>query len=130
VVTHASLWDTESMGHTTDNAGWEKSMQLQNSEYNPKDAVADIVVPMLVIHGDKDYRVPIAQGHALWYDLNTFSATPRDENGRTRHRYLYFPDEGHWVAGRGNAQVWYETFIAFLDEHVRGISSERTPTLG
>ncbi|MGO3152682.1 MAG: prolyl oligopeptidase family serine peptidase [Galactobacter sp.] len=130
VVTHASLWDTESMGHTTDNAGWESSMRLQNATYNPKDSVKDIVVPMLVIHGDKDYRVPIAQGHALWYDLNTFSATPRDADGRTRHRYLYFPDEGHWILGRGNAQVWYETFIAFLDQHVRGVKTDRTPRLG
>lgn len=130
IVTHASLWDTDSMGHTTDNAGWEAPMRTQNLTYNPKDSVADIVVPMLVIHGDKDYRVPIAQGHHLWYDLNAFSSTPRDENGRTRHRYLYFPDEGHWILGRGNAQVWYETFIAFLDEHVRGKQWERPATLG
>lgn len=130
VVTHASLWDTETMGHTTDNSGWEASMRAQNPQYNPKEYVEDIVVPMLVIHGDKDYRVPIAQGHALWYDLNTFSATPKDEHGRTRHRFLYFPDEGHWIQGRGNAEVWYRTFIAFLDEHVRGRSWEAPATLG
>src|SRR5699024_9969906 len=103
IVTHASLWDTESMGHTTDNAGWERSMRGQNAQYNPKDFVSGIVAPMLVIHGDKDYRVPIAQGHALWYDLHEFSSTPRDAEGRTQHRYLYFPDEGHWIQGRGNA---------------------------
>ncbi|MGP9683500.1 S9 family peptidase [Brachybacterium sp. AOP3-A1-3] len=130
IVTHASLWDTESMGHTTDNAGWERSMRDQNQQYNPKDYVGDIVAPMLVIHGDRDYRVPIAQGHALWYDLHEFSATPRDADGRTRHRYLYFPDEGHWIQGRGNAQVWYETFLGFLDEHVRGVAWERPATLG
>ncbi|UEJ84393.1 alpha/beta fold hydrolase [Brachybacterium halotolerans subsp. kimchii] len=130
VVTHASLWDTASMGRTTDNAGWERSMREQNSRFNPKDSVAEIHAPMLVIHGDKDYRVPIAQGHALWYDLHEFSATPRDEQGRTRHRFLYFPDEGHWITGRGNAQVWYETFLGFLDEHVRGIAWDRPATLG
>ncbi|APX33187.1 dipeptidyl aminopeptidase [Brachybacterium sp. P6-10-X1] len=130
IVTHASLWDTVSMGRTTDNAAWEPPMREQNAHYNPRDFVADIVVPMLVIHGDKDYRVPIAQGHALWYDLNAFSATPRDAEGLTRHRYLYFPDEGHWIQGRGNAQVWYETFLGFLDEHVRGEAWERPATLG
>ncbi|WP_394214020.1 S9 family peptidase [Brachybacterium vulturis] len=130
IVTHASLWDTESMGHTTDNAGWERSMRGQNARYNPKDFVAEIVAPMLVIHGDKDYRVPIAQGHALWYDLHEFSATPRDAEGRTQHRYLYFPDEGHWITGRGNAQVWYETFLGFLDTHVRGRAWERPAVLG
>lgn len=130
IVTHASLWDTETMGHTTDNSGWDRPMRPQNPRFNPKGSVADIVVPMLVIHGDKDYRVPIAQGHALWYDLLAFSGTPRDEQGRTRHRYLYFPDEGHWIQGRGNAEVWYATFLAFLDEHVRGIAPERPATLG
>jgi dipeptidyl aminopeptidase/acylaminoacyl peptidase len=130
IVTHASLWDTETMGRTTDNAAWERPMRRQNPRFNPRDSVREIVAPMLVIHGDKDYRVPIAQGHALWYDLHEFSATPRDEQGRTRHRYLYFPDEGHWIQGRGNAQVWYETFLGFLDEHVRGEAWERPATLG
>ena len=130
IVTHASLWDTETMGSTTDNAGWHRPMIEQNARYNPKDSVREIVAPMLVIHGDKDYRVPIAQGHALWHDLNEYSATLRDEHGRTRHRYLYFPDEGHWITGRGNAQVWYETFLGFLDEHVRGETWERPATLG
>lgn len=130
IVTHASLWDTESMGHTTDNAGWDRPMRVQNPRYNPKEAVAEIEVPLLVIHGDRDYRVPIAQGQALWYDLNAFSATPKDADGRTRHRYLYFPDEGHWITGRGNAEVWYRTFIAFLDEHVQGKETELPSTLG
>ncbi|MGO1228754.1 alpha/beta fold hydrolase [Brachybacterium sp. AOP42-C2-15] len=130
IVTHASLWDTDTMGHTTDNSGWERPMREQNALYNPKNFVGEIVAPMLVIHGDKDYRVPIAQGHALWYDLHEFSATPRDAEGRTQHRYLYFPDEGHWIQGRGNAQVWYETFLGFLDEHVRGEAWQRPATLG
>ena len=82
IVTHASLWDTETMGHTTDNSGWDRPMRTQNPQYNPKEHVRYfIVVPMLVIHGDKDYRVPIAQGHALWYDLHEFSATPRRRRG-------------------------------------------------
>jgi len=130
IVTHASLWDTESMGRTTDNAAWHRPMLAQNARYNPRDFVGEIVAPMLVIHGDKDYRVPIAQGHALWHDLHQYSATPRDAQGRSRHRYLYFPDEGHWIQGRGNAQVWYETFLGFLDEHVRGTEWERPATLG
>ncbi|NMA78565.1 MAG: S9 family peptidase, partial [Actinomycetales bacterium] len=130
IITHASLWDTATMGATTDNSGWERPMRTQNPQFNPKEHVREIVAPMLVIHGDKDYRVPIAQGHALWYDLHEFSATPRDAEGRTRHRYLYFPDEGHWILGRGNAQVWYETFLDFLDEHVRGEAWERPATLG
>ncbi|WP_114854116.1 alpha/beta fold hydrolase [Brachybacterium sp. YJGR34] len=130
IVTHASLWDTETMGHTTDNAAWERPMRPQNPRYNPREHVREITAPMLVIHGDRDYRVPIAQGHALWYDLLEFSATPRDAEGRTRHRYLYFPDEGHWIQGRGNAEIWYEAFLGFLGEHVLGEDWQRPATLG
>lgn len=130
IVTHASLWDMESMSRTTDNSGWDAPMRAQSALYSPHLSVADIRVPMLVIHGDKDYRVPIAQGQRLWYDLLTSSATPPAEDGTTRHRYLYFPDEGHWVLGRGNAELWYRAFVAFLDRHVLGVERDRPATLG
>ena len=130
IVTHASLWNTTSMGRTTDNASWDVAMRKQSSTYSPHLFADRIEVPMLVIHGDKDYRVPIGQGQELWYDLLSRSKTPLDEDGLTQHRFLYFPDEGHWVAGRGNAEVWYRTVLAFLDKHVLGIDAQRTRTLG
>ena len=130
IVTHASLWDTESMGRTTDNAEWAPAMAQQYAQYSPHHYAEAIEVPLLVIHGDKDYRVPIGQGQTLWYDLLTRSATPLDAEGRTKHRFLYFPDEGHWIARRGNAELWYETFIAFLAEHTLGEDWERPTTMG
>lgn len=130
IVTHASLWNTTSMGRTTDNASWDVAMREQSATYSPHLFADQIEVPMLVIHGDKDYRVPIGQGQELWYDLLTRSTTPLDEDGLTQHRFLYFPDEGHWVAGRGNAEVWYRTVLAFLDMHVLDIDAQRARTLG
>jgi len=131
IVTHASLWDTETMGRTTDNAEWEPAMREQSALYSPHHYVENIRVPMLVIHGDKDYRVPIGQGQQLWYDLQTRSATPPAEDGSTRHRFLYYPDEGHWILGRGNAEVWYDAVIDFLDEHTLGkAAAQRPATLG
>ncbi|MBN9328639.1 MAG: prolyl oligopeptidase family serine peptidase, partial [Cellulomonas sp.] len=47
-----------------------------------------------------------------------------DDDGRTPHRFLYFPDENHWVLSPRNATVWYGTVLAFLSEHVLG---EPTP---
>ena len=35
-------------------------------------------------------------------------------------KFLYFPDENHWVLNPGNSQVWYDAVLAFLDEHVLG----------
>ncbi|WP_209370276.1 S9 family peptidase [Brevibacterium renqingii] len=130
IVTHASLWNTTSMGRTTDNASWDAAMREQSTDYSPHLFAAEIEVPVLVIHGDKDYRVPIGQGQELWFDLLTQAKTPLDADGDTQHRFLYFPDEGHWILGRGNAEVWYRTVLAFLDTHVLGIDANRARTLG
>jgi dipeptidyl aminopeptidase/acylaminoacyl peptidase len=118
IVTHASLWDLDSFTGTTDSAYyWEKEWgdpleDPKRYELNSPHRFADAIrTPMLVIHGDKDYRVPIGEALRLWYDLRKRSVPSR---------FLYFPDENHWVLTPGNAAVWYETVIAFLAEHVLG----------
>ncbi len=118
VVTHASLWDIDSFIGTTDAAYyWEKEWgdplatpkrYEQNSPHRFADAIR---TPMLVIHGDRDYRVPIGEALHLFYDL---------QKRGVPSKFLYFPDENHWVLTPGNAAVFYETVIAFLAEHVLG----------
>jgi dipeptidyl aminopeptidase/acylaminoacyl peptidase len=118
IVTHASLWDLDSFTGTTDAAYyWEKEWgdplrEPKRYEQNSPHRYADqIRTPMLVIHGDKDYRVPIGEALRLWYDL---------QKRGIPSKFLYFPDENHWVLTPGNTTVWYETVIAFLAEHVLG----------
>lgn len=48
-----------------------------------------------------------------------------DADGTSPHRFLYFPDENHWILTPQHARVWYEVVLGFVDEHVHG----RTPTL-
>jgi len=129
IISHASLWDTTAMGQTTDNAVWDRAMAPQ-SQYSPHLHAGDIAVPMLVIHGDKDYRVPIGQAQQLWHALHTVTPPITDDDGHTAHRYLYFPDEGHWILSRGNAEAWYRVFYNFLDVHVHGASEQLPPQLG
>ena len=129
IITHASLWDTTTMGQTTDNATWDRAMAPQ-AAYSPHQFAQDIAVPMLVIHGDKDYRVPIGQAHQLWHALHTKTPPVTDASGKTAHRYLYFPDEGHWILRRGNAEVWYKVFKNFLDVHVHHSAEALPPELG
>jgi dipeptidyl aminopeptidase/acylaminoacyl peptidase len=123
IVTHASLWDLDAFTGTTDAAYyWEKEWgdplrdpkrYEQNSPHRYADAIR---TPMLVIHGDKDYRVPIGEGLRLWYDL---------QKRGVPSKFLYFPDENHWVLTPGNSQVWYSTVLAFLAEHVLGEEWQR-----
>ena len=132
IVTHASLWALDQFGPTTDAAFyWEREMTPEAREENsPHHHVEKISTPMLVIHGDKDYRVPIGEGLRLWYELLSKSQLPADADGRTPHRFLYFPDENHWILKPQHARIWYGVVEAFLASHVLGEERELPPELG
>jgi dipeptidyl aminopeptidase/acylaminoacyl peptidase len=127
IVSHAGLWALDQMFGTTDGPGfWRRTFgdfatrperYLANS---PHLHVDKIVTPMLVIHGDKDYRVPVGEALRLWWDLTSRSKPAR---------FLYFPDENHWILKPGDAQVWYQTVLAFLAENVHGEKWERPDLL-
>jgi dipeptidyl aminopeptidase/acylaminoacyl peptidase len=132
IVTHASLWALDQFSQTTDHAYyWRREMTPEmTADNSPHHFVKRIATPMLVIHGDKDYRVPISEGLRLWYELLDRSALPAGEDGSSPHRFLYFPSEDHWVAAPQHAKIWYEVVIAFLAEHVLGESTELPEMLG
>lgn len=129
IVTHASLWALDGFGPTTDAAFyWAREMSPAMQEANsPHRFVGDIVTPMLVIHGDKDYRVPIGEGLRLWSELLAKSGLPAAEDGSTAHRFLYFPQENHWILAPQHAQVWYQVVLGFLAEHVLGEDAPTAP---
>lgn len=132
VVTHASLWALDQFGPTTDASFyWAREMTPEMAlENSPHLAVGDIRTPMLVIHGDKDYRVPVGEGLRLWFELLTKSGLPASDDGETVHRFLYYPDENHWILTPQNAKVWYQVVSAFLAERVLGETPELPVTLG
>ncbi len=132
IVTHASLWALDQFGPTTDAAYyWKQEMTPDMLRDNsPHHSVGNINTPMLVIHGDKDYRVPIGEGLRLWYELLSASKLPADDDGTTVHRFLYFPDENHWILKPQHAKVWYGVVEAFLVRHVLGEEKELPAELG
>ena len=116
IVTHASLWNLDAFAGTTDVAHyWIREIRdsVRDNERilanSPHLQVANIVTPMLVIHGNKDYRVPIGESTRLYFDLVRYGVPSK---------FLYFPTESHWILSPGNAKIWYETVFAFLAEHV------------
>lgn len=123
IVTHASLWELRGFHGTTDTgAFWEYEMgdpYRDPSRYireSPSEHIAAIRTPMLVIHGEQDFRVPVSEALRLWTDLRRHGATAK---------FLYFPDENHWILKPANARLWYATVLAFLDEHLLGKAFER-----
>lgn len=122
IVTHASLWALEQFNATTDAAWyWEREMTAEMAaENSPHRHVDKINTPMLVVHGDMDYRVPIGEGLRLWWELTSRWKGDGDADTGMPHRFLYFPDENHWVLSPQHAKVWYDTVLAFLAHHVLG----------
>jgi pimeloyl-ACP methyl ester carboxylesterase len=62
--------------------------------------------PTLIIHSQKDYRLDVSQGFELYTAL---------QRQGVPSRFLYFPDEGHWVLKPQNSQLWYETISDWCD---------------
>ncbi|MGW7416431.1 S9 family peptidase [Streptomyces sp. NPDC054863] len=118
IVSHAGLWDLRAFQGDTD-APWffqrifgDPLTQPARYEANsPELGVERIRTPMLVVHGAKDYRVPVGQGMALFQDLQRFEVPAK---------FLYFPDENHWVLKPNHSELWYETLLNFFDAHVLG----------
>jgi dipeptidyl aminopeptidase/acylaminoacyl peptidase len=127
IVSHAGLWMLDQMFGTTDGQPFwrrifgdpvaEPGRYVGNSPHRHADAIA---TPVLIIHGDKDYRVPVGEALRMYWDLAS--------RGKTA-KFLYFPDENHWILKPGDVQVWYETVFAFLAEHVLGQQWQRPELL-
>lgn len=112
-VDHDGVFDNRMMGYATEElwfSEWENGgTPYDNPEgyekFNPINHVKDWRVPMLVIHGELDYRIPSSQGMAA------FTALQRKG---IPSQFLYFPDENHWVLKPQNSVQWHETVNAWL----------------
>jgi dipeptidyl aminopeptidase/acylaminoacyl peptidase len=118
LVNHAGLFDNRLMYYSTeelwfpewDHGGPYHDNPAMHEKTNPVNHVLAWKTPMLVIHGALDYRVPYSQG------LATFTALQRRG---IPSRFLYFPDENHWILKPANSQQWHDEVLAWLDEHLK-----------
>jgi dipeptidyl aminopeptidase/acylaminoacyl peptidase len=119
-IAHDGVFNLQSMYGTTeevfftnwDNGGpyWEKdnaAAQKTYSQFNPINLVDKWNTPILIIQGGVDFRVPIGQGQ------EAFQAA---QLRGIKSRFLYFPDENHWVLKPQNAMVWQREFFKWLNE--------------
>jgi dipeptidyl aminopeptidase/acylaminoacyl peptidase len=123
IVTHAGLWALDQQHDTTDAAYWKNTLFGEPDEHpdwyaenSPHNFVDRIRTPMLVVHGNRDYRVPVSEGLRLWWDLVRHWPGEPDE---LPHRFLQFTDENHWILSPANAEIWYDSVLGFCAEHVR-----------
>jgi dipeptidyl aminopeptidase/acylaminoacyl peptidase len=123
IVTHAGLYALDQQHKTTDAAQYKTGIfgepaehpewYIANSPHNG--AVGE--TPMLVIHGSRDYRVPVSEALRLWWDL----VSGWDGEPETMpHRFLQLTGENHWVLSPANAEIWYDALLGFCAQHVLG----------
>ena len=118
LVSHDGVYNLESMYATTEELWfpeWEfKGTPWTNpamySRWSPHKFVQNFNTPILIIHGELDYRVPVGEGMQL------FTAVQRKG---IDSKMLIFPDEGHWVLKPQNSQLWFHTVLDWLDKYLQ-----------
>jgi dipeptidyl aminopeptidase/acylaminoacyl peptidase len=114
-VSHDGVYDLRSMFGSTeemwfplwefDGAPWENPEMYE--KWSPSNFVEKFQTPTLIVHGEKDYRVPVSQAMQLFTALQL---------RKVPSKFLYFPDEGHWVLKPRNSVHWYQSVIDWLNE--------------
>ena len=118
LVSHASVFNLVSMWGVTEELWfpeWEfKGTPWENPEmyerWSPHRFARNFKTPTLVSHGELDFRVPIGEGIQLFTTL---------QRRGVPSRFLYFPDEGHWVLKPQNSKLWYTTALDWFDQWVK-----------
>ena len=116
-IAHCGVFNLESMygateeiffvNHDLGGPYWNDPKPKSYEEFSPHKFVNNWNTPILVIHNDKDFRVPLGEG------LQAFSAAQLQG---IKSRFLYFSDEGHWVTKPQNSLLWQREFFRWLEE--------------
>jgi dipeptidyl aminopeptidase/acylaminoacyl peptidase len=118
-IAHCGMFNMESWYGSTeemffannDNQGpyWQQP-QPHNFSGSPHKFIQNWDKPILVIHNEKDFRVPLSQG------MEAFTAA---QIKGIKSRFLYFPDENHWVTKPQNSVLWQRVYFEWLDTYLK-----------
>jgi dipeptidyl aminopeptidase/acylaminoacyl peptidase len=116
-VSHCGLFNLESFYGSTEEsffanfdfkgAYWDNPKPLSYDKFSPHKLVGNWNTPILVIHNELDYRVPLTQG------MEAFTVA---QLRGIKSRFLYFENEGHWVTKPQNSVLWHREIFRWLKE--------------
>jgi len=119
-IAHDGVFNLESMYGTTEELWfvdwdlggpyWDPALKEQYNKFSPHRFVQNWDTPIMIIHGQKDYRVDVSEG------MQAFTAA-RIQG--IPARFLYMPDENHWVLHPQNGILWQREFFAWLDKWLK-----------
>ena len=117
LVSHDGIFQGETMAYTTEELWFEEwehgklpASPKELTKWSPHKFVKDFKTPMLLIHGELDFRCPISEGLGMFTALQIMGVPSK---------ILFFPDEGHWVLKPANADVWYRTILDWFGEWLK-----------
>ncbi|MEH3107708.1 MAG: S9 family peptidase [Sphingomonas fennica] len=114
LVTHAGVFDARAMAYETEELWFDEyehgggpyyERAADYERWNPVTKVAEWKAPMLIVHGERDFRIPYTQG------LAAFTAAQRRE---IPSRLVVFPDENHWILKPANSLQWHEEVLGWI----------------
>jgi dipeptidyl aminopeptidase/acylaminoacyl peptidase len=118
LITHCGVYNFDSMYALTDELWfdewehgglpWDKSKRESYEKFSPHRYAANFKTPMLIIHNDLDFRVPVSEGHQLFTTLQRLGVPSK---------FINFPDEGHWVLKPANSAYWHREVFAWLAKY-------------
>lgn len=117
LISHCGVYNFDNMYATTDELWfdeWEHGgtpwgKRDSYEKHSPHRYAEDFKTPMLIIHNDLDFRVPIDQGFQMFTTLQRLGVPSKMIN---------FPDEGHWVLKPQNSAYWHREVFAWLAKYV------------
>ena len=119
-ISHCGLFNLESWYGTTEELFFAnqdiggpyfaKHLKAEYEKNSPHKLAANWDTPMLIFHGEKDFRVPLNQG------LEAFQLL---QLKRIESKMILFPDENHWVLSPQNGVFWHREFYAWLDKYLK-----------
>ena len=116
-IAHDGLFDMKSWYGTTEELWfanwdlggnyWQNPQPKAYTDYNPSNFVEKWNTPIMVIQGGIDFRVPYEQGQEAFQAAKLKGL---------KTKFLYFPNENHWVLHPQNGLVWQREFFEWLKE--------------
>ena len=118
LIDHDGVFNIVSMAGSTEElwfTDWEfggtPSQNRQGYEqWSPLNSVKNWKTPMLIVHSQLDYRVDLSEGYQAFTALRRMGVPAK---------FLYFPDEGHWVLRPRNRRLWWGVVLDWLDQYLK-----------
>ncbi len=117
LVNHCGVYNFDSMYTTTEELWFDEyehggppwgSNRESYEKHSPHRLAANFKTPMLIIHNDLDFRVPVSEGQQV------FTALQRQG---IPSKFINFPDEGHWVTKPANSRYWHNEIFQWISEY-------------